>query len=152
MLKVTEGALEFGIKVVFEERKGGVTMNCYIDDYTKFDEDCFYIGEEDKAVHFEMKPGELIGKGEIGYYITGEAYLHQFKPTEKYMNILPRIEFKEDYVDLDDYDDRFMDAGEAKPIYLCDSLTTYFIARMDGYKGEFWQYIHPDVEQFYLYQ
>lgn len=152
MLKVAAGALEYGIKVVFEERKGGVAMHFYIDDPSKLEKDCFYLSTEDKAVLFELKPGELIGEGGIVYWTNGVEQPIQFKPTERYMTILPGIEFEDDYIDQDDYDARFMDAGEAEPISLCDFLTTYFIVRLNGYKGEFWQYIHPEFDDFHLYQ
>lgn len=132
--------------------EGGVTMHFYIDDPSKFEEECFYLSNEDKAVLFELKPGELIGKGVIVYFTSGEAQPIQFKATKRYMTILPGIEFEDDYVDQDDYDARFMDAGEARPIILCDFLTTYFIDKLNGYKGELWQYIHPEFDDFHLYQ
>lgn len=152
MLKMAEGALEYGIKVHFDEQKRGVSMHFYIDDPSKFKKDYYCLNAEEEAVVFEMKQGELIGTGGIGFYTTRESYPHSFKPTERYLTILPGIESEDDYIDQDDYNARFMDAGEVEPISLCDFLTTYFLERLNGYKGEFWQYIRPEFDDFHLYQ
>lgn len=74
-------------------------MHFYIDDPSKFEEDCFYLSEEDKAVIFELNTGELIRTGGIVHWTTGQSQPIEFKPTERYKTILPGIECEHDYVD-----------------------------------------------------
>lgn len=150
-LKVIEGAKEYGINVVLEDKGDIMKMKFYVEDPSQFEEEYYFANEQDQAVPFEIKKGDFIGEGEATCYDNEGLGNQELNVSEKYLKALPGLDSSEDYVDEDHYFSYYTEEGDIEPISLSYSLVGYYLSLMEGYRGKFWQFIHPDVKQHSMY-
>lgn len=148
---VIEAAEEVGIEaVVVQKSEEKVVFDYYVDDFSKLDDDYYAANEKDEVIKFTADKGAYIARGEAIY--ANEEFGWQpstSNHSSEFFSILTGIDCPEDYEGEEHYEENYLiDAPEVTVFCHAGDLTGFFVVRMSGYRGEYWQMLHPDINQW----